>query len=226
MGRKRFPRYHPSCLCNINHLKRVLTYSAGDNVPVTTKPTRAVPFGLATKKVLFGFCRPRLSFHYPQFTGGGFKILLVFPLFLIYVIDSILARRFPMCKCFFDQTQTFVEIRHIVGGGRVGRTGELRLSGALHGNPLLGRRLGGYEHAGGLWDCVLRALRRRLLHPHAPAVPASHGFCSQRKTALSTESAAVTRCARTALWGRSNYVSGHDASVPKPIRGFPIVWGP
>ncbi len=32
-------------------------------------------------------------------------------------------------------------------------------------------------------------------------------------------SAAVTRFARTALWGRSNHVSGHDTSTPNPTRG-------
>ncbi len=57
------------------------------------------------------------------------------------------------------------------------------------------------------------------------AAPARSGrsvlprILESKKITLSPESAVVTRVARTALWGRNNYVSGHDASVPKPTRG-------
>ncbi len=45
------------------------------------------------------------------------------------------------------------------------------------------------------------------------------------KIAQSQLSAAVRHSVPTALRGRSNHVSGHDASVPKPTHGFPIVRG-
>ncbi len=63
--------------------------------------------------------------------------------------------------------------------------------------------------------------------PPGVATPARSGrsvlprILETKETTLSPEFAAVTRFARTALWGRSNYVSGYDASVPKPARGFP-----
>ena len=84
--------------------------------------------------------------------------------------------------------------------------------------------MGGYELAGGLWDCGLRALRRRLLHPHAPARAGLPADFRARKS-RSLKSAAVRHYVPTALQGRGNYVSGHDASVPKASRGFPIVRG-
>ncbi|WP_235803499.1 hypothetical protein, partial [Lacticaseibacillus pantheris] len=55
----------------------------------------------------------------------------------------------------------------------------------------------------------------RTLQP----VPGFHEFWSQRKTTLSPEFAAVIRSAQTALRGRSNYVSGHDASIPNATHG-------